>query len=463
MLFNTFLFLVSVLIYILSPYYYEEIIIWADLIIFISGTLYIFINAKEKFNILSFNVIFLLSFFFCTYSYALFVIGAGVEFSMTIFNFVNFDYITKAISLSTIAITSYFLSYSYLKRNRRTQIPIIDCFNASKLKLLGNIRSLLFICVVINYFYFIAKGGSSFSITSAPFLPELYKEFLIVYLIINSYNYKLVKFRLYDILMHNKRSVIESIILCILYIIGGDRGFPISIVFIFLGVYSFFYYRIKIIQFSLITIIGVVILFALRVTRGSENSLSEGGIMAVTSTTKDAISGQSVILLFSDLMGTSVEMCLGYEYVQEQGLTTPSKIFLIPLQPFPFLPSIAGELMYGKVPYELSAGYILNDYIGRSIGYNSSLGNHVVIDIYMHWGIIGVILSFFILGRCISYLEHNKYTTLFIASSYIFLLSFALYLPRDSMFTLLRPIVFIWFIIHFFHINKNENKIILKY
>lgn len=456
---NILLFLIALIIYFISPLSYDATIIWIDFALFIIGSCFLLREKKERFNILSFNVIFLFSFFFCTYSYALFVIYAGVEFSMTIFGFTDFDYITKTVSLGTVAITVYFCSYSYQKIKKPTTLGIKEFTNTKKIKLIGLIRSFFFICVLLNFFYFIyIRGGNSFSITSAAFIPEFYKVFLIIYLLLSRLCYKKKEINLYSILLHNKRALIEALIICLLYLIGGDRGLPISIVFIFLGIYGLFYIRLKIIHFIIIVFVGVVVLFALRVTRGSENSLSEGGFMAVTETTQKFLSDASPILLFSDLMGTSVEMCLGYEYVQRYGFVYPNKIFLLPLYPIPFLPSIVGILIYDKVPYEMSTAYILNDYVGRTFDYRSSLGNHIVLDIYISWGIIGVIVFFIIFGRSIAYIERNKSSNLFLAGSYILLISLALYLPRDSMFNILRPIALMYFINLIFNLTYKLKK-----
>lgn len=445
MLFNLSLFVISVCLYIVSPEVYSEPYIIASLVIFFAGVWHMFRNSKEKFNILSFNVIFLLSFFFCTYSYAVFVIGAGVNFSMTVLYYVNFDLITKAVLLSTVAITVYFLAYSYQQGRRPLNHGIQIKPNILNIGIIGVIRTILFIGVLVNFLYYVKiKGGNSFSVTSAPFLPELYKEFLIIYLLLNSLRVKCGGLTFIEIIQHNKKAIAEAIIICLLYLVGGDRGLPISIVFIFLGVYSFYYRRLKVAQFAIIAIAGLFTLFALRVTRGGDNSISEAGISAVASATQDALAGQSAILLFSDLMGTSTELCLGYEYVQKNDTTMPGKVLILPFYPFPFLPSLVGKLLYGKVPYEMSAGYILNDYIGKKYGYKSNLGNHIVIDIYIHWGLIGVIVLFTIFGRLVCYIERNKFSNIFIASSYILILSFALYLPRDSVFTIIRPIIFLW-------------------
>lgn len=455
---NIVLFFISVLLYVFSPNTYDETFILSYLAIFIAGAWNLFRNRKEPFNILSFNVIFLLSYFFCIYSYALFVIGAGVEFTMSIFKFTNFDYITRAVGLSTIAITVYYVAYSYQNRIKVKKTLYQNDSNTDKIRTVGKIMTLLFGGVIANFFYYVfIVGGESTAVTSAAFLQELYKEFLILYLLLNSISYNNEKgYNLLAIIRHNRTAVIEAAIICLIYIIGGDRGLPISIVFIFLGVYSFFYLRIKFAQFVVIALAGVVVLFALRVTRGSDNSLSEGGVSAVALSTQEALASQSAILMFSDLMSTSSEMCLGYEYVQTKGLATPGKIILVPFQPFPFMPTIVGKLFFGKTPLELSASSVIRNFVDDSYGYAPYNGNHIVIDVYIHWGIIGVFIIFFLFGRFICYVERNKYSSVFAASIFLVALSYALYLPRDSVFTLLRPICFLWFFIHILKLNTSR-------
>lgn len=440
----------------MAPKTYDETIIILDLAVFLIGTINLLKNSNNEFNIISFNVIFLLSFFFCTYSYALFVIGAGVEFSMTVFGYTDFSYITKAVSLSTIAITFYFIAYSY-PHKKRNKNSISDTVFTSKLNTIGKIRFLLAISVVGNALYFMAiQGNESAAITSAAFLPELYKVFLIVYLLLNKSSFDNDKLKIRAFYNRNKWAIVESLFICLLYILVGDRGLLISIVFIYLGVYSFFYKKIKVAQFAVLAVVGAVFLFAIRVTRASDSSFTSGGISAVASTTQESLSGKSAVLVFSDLMSASCELCLGYEYVDKNGFQYPGKAVLIPFQPIPFLPSIVARLLWDKVPYDMAAGSILNDYIEKTYGYSSSLGNHIVADLYMHWGVLGVILFIALFGRFISYLDRNKYSTLFHASAFIFAISYALYLPRDSVFTLIRPVFFIWLVDRYFKLTKGK-------
>lgn len=459
---NVILFITSCALYLISPYQYDGTIIVGDLLLFLIGTIKILCKNRKDFNILSFNSIFLLSFFFCTYSYALFVIGTGVEFSMTIFGFTDFNYITKSISLSTIAITAYFGGYQGYHRKIKQCRNLREYIDTSKTKIIRFIRIILAFCVVANALLFLASGNDSAAITTAAFIPELYKIFLIIYLLMIIIRRSYEEHNLKNFILANKFVIIESSILCFLYLIVGDRGLPISIVFIFLGVYSLYYKKIQLSQFAILAIIGSTFLFAIRVTRASDNSLANGGISAVASATTQSLSGQSAVLIFSDLMGTSSELCLGYEYVDKFGLQYPGKIILIPLYPFPLLPSITAQLIWGKVPYDLAASSILNDYIGKSYGYNSSLGNHIVADIYIHWGLLGVIIMFLIFGKFIGYLDKNKYSNFLVSAIYIFALSYALYLPRDSMLTLVRPTFFIFLIFVCFKLSTCNKNICVK-
>lgn len=458
-MFNVFLFLISCLLYFLSTKTFDITIISMDLVVFLLGSANLFKRNRGEFNFLSFNFIFLLSFFFCTYAYALFILGAGIDFSMTVFAFTNFHYITKGVSLSTIDITVYFIGYDSIRLRKAANISSFS-LNTKKLNVIGIFRLIIALGVIGNTLLFVFENGTDrVAITTAAFLPELYRVFLIINLFMARASFRHKNVDLNDFLAINKWVLIESAIISLLYVYVGDRGLPISIAFIYLGVYSLFYKKISLAQFSIIAVVGVLFLFAIRVTRASENSLSSGGVTSVASATQEALSGQSAVLVFSDLMSASSEMCLGYEYVDKLGHQYPGKIILIPLQPIPFLPSIVAKAIWDKVPYELSPGSILNENLGRTFGYKSSLGNHIVIDIFMFWGVIGVVIFFALFGRLIGYLDQRKNSSMFLACSYLLAICYALYLPRDSIFTLLRPMFLIWFIDYCFKISSRKKEV----
>lgn len=443
---NVVLIVLSIALYYFSPMGLSMPIILSDLAVFLVGVASLMRNKNARDNIMSFNYLFLLSFFLCTYAFSIFVLSVGVEFSMSVFALIDFNYVTKAVSLSTLAISIYFCSYSHNKI--RVQTCSLQSFvvPVKKLDIVKTIRMLLFWCTFANALLFAKSNRGSAAITSAMVIPELYKIFLILSIVLSNRNGAGYVNGIMRFLKDNMLAIIEAIVLSILYLLIGDRGLPISVVLTILCAYSFLYKKISLSQFAILAMAGVFVLYAIRVTRASDDSLSSAGISAVARSTKDALSGKSMILVFSDLMGANCELCLGYEYVERYGLQYPLKLLLIPMQPIPKLPSIMGHLLYGKVPYELSLGYILNEYVSTP-GYSGSFGNHIVADVYIHWGILGLVFFFWLFGRVISTIEIKKYSSLYGMCALLLIVSYSLYLPRDSMFTLMRPLVFLWFFI----------------
>ena len=86
--------------------------------------------------------------------------------------------------------------------------------------------------------------------------------------------------------------------------------------------------------------------------------------------------------------------------------------------------------------------------------------DYIVIDIYMCFGLLGVIIFALLLGRLTSTLYRKQGKNVYWTTAYIILFSFAIYLPRDSMFDLVRPLSLSYITIFLFLSTiKNSNKL----
>jgi len=197
--------------------------------------------------------------------------------------------------------------------------------------------------------------------------------------------------------------------------------------------------------------IGAILMFSIRQMRMSENYAKESS--SLSSYTDFAASALSeygaeygVWYYLSDLTNISHELCLGYDYSQSHDLFHPvEEIVLTVLSPIPLLPSLFCNYVLGKPTSEYVTGTELNKYMSN-YGH-ANFGNHCVIDVYMMWGLLGVLIVFYFFGYTVAKCYNHLFDTLLFAALYIMLVSYAIYVPRNIVLSLIRPAVYIWFFV----------------
>lgn len=437
------LIIISIFLYINSPYEINRAVLICSFLVFLTG---MFLTCKKDFKnriYLSFNNVFLVSFFLVTYCVPLFVLGTENEESMLFLRFVDLKYATKATTLSTIAICFYFWGIHLTHRRDSTLKRKDQQKDISKFVHIAYRFSL--VMVIINVFMTIMKYGiDTISLTENPFIYQIYEIVLVVSLLASIKGSMVGTFKSY--VRDNLFVLFTSLCLAVYFLYIGDRGFAISILFIHLAVYSFFYSKLRIKYVFALGIIGVIMMFVIRETRVSGAALKNSDLQTFSQASKDAMSSHSFLYLFSDLYGVSQELYLGYEYKERYGLYFPEQIIIVPFMPIPMVPTIMSKFMFGKTPNEMSAGNVLNESLTTST-FTSFLGNHCVSDLYMRWGLFGVIVFFFLFGLVVSSIDKNKYNSLPIACCYVLIVADAIYLPRSSILDIYRPIVFTLFFI----------------
>lgn len=190
--------------------------------------------------------------------------------------------------------------------------------------------------------------------------------------------------------------------------------------------------------------IGTVIMYSVRVTRKNDSvSLASGGMSNFIEQSTKSIYEVSPIILFSDLIGACQELCVGYQYKEKNGLHYPSQIWIVPFNAIPFLPNILSEQIYGMSQSELAGGQNYNNYMA-SQNIFSTFGKHMVSDIYMRWGVIGVILGFLLFGTTVGYYQQRRSDDKKYLITWIMLIGMSVYLSRSSILDIIRPIFYVY-------------------
>ena len=188
------------------------------------------------------------------------------------------------------------------------------------------------------------------------------------------------------------------IFFCVLYISIsmlslGDRLMAICLLTSTVFVVNEFVYKFSKKQILVALTAGMFFMFMISFTRGY-TTLSQGFLEYRQSDDK--------LMVFQDVYPANACLILGTEVKEKQGLYKPMKIIPLALSPIPFVPSLI-KVAYFDGNFS-SASYLTNVNKGRLNVGDSGLGTHVVADVYVSWGVVGIFILFglfgFFVGRC---------------------------------------------------------------
>ena len=240
----------------------------------------------------------------------------------------------------------------------------------------------------------------------------------------------------------NKLYILSALLFIIICLIIGDRGPVLYLGTVMASVYILFVKKLKTYVIILSCLIAILLMFLIRETRGTSSSISSGGIASFFENSNESLLGvNSLWNVFVDLTDIHNEMTIGYEYVQKKGVIYPEKIVIVPFYPIPKVPSILSNLLYEKSFNDISSGKVIQQYVSSAIIWNS--GTHCVMDIYIHWGIVGVFLFFFVFGFFVGTIYKQSTHNLFCTIIYIAIIAESIYLPRSSILSIVRTVVYV--------------------
>ena len=182
-------------------------------------------------------------------------------------------------------------------------------------------------------------------------------------------------------------------------------------------------------------------MFAIRETRNTDASLSSGNAIAFFESADETVSSASAISFFSDLTGIHRELYFGYEYYEHYGFVEPMQWVIVTFYPIPLVPNIISQSLFGKTMDEIKPAVILNEYVEYTG--HGHFGVHCVIDVFLRWGIIGVIVVFYLWGYIVASLTRSRSKNILGISLYVILLASAIRIPRAPILDMLRTFSYV--------------------
>lgn len=430
MLLRFLFFIVSVILYLYSPNDYDYNFCLGCTLLFIIEVIICLKNEFRQGNYLSFNLIFFFSFFWTSFAYPVLIYDTTLGYLNIMVSHINWSVLSHSTSLCLVFASTYLLGYGSPKLSLKDDSMVIDSSNGKSDILL----KVTFIILVIFAFIYLARAGFSYEKFSFDVaLWDLYFVALAFCLIEHS-RFKTKNCGLKQFYKLNKFPLISAFFIIILFLSFGDRGPVIKVLLVIGAIYNFFYRKLDLIKIVIAGVIGIALMFFIRQTRENDNLISAATNTETISRVFD-LKGEA-IYMFADLYGATMELNIAYDYKERNGLFHPERVFTIPLTIVPFVPTIVLGIFDSSMD-DFSTGRELNREMSQ---FNSNFGNHVVGDLYMSTGFCGVVFFALIFGSVSSALTRNRFKNINNAVAYMMLFAVSLYLPRDTVFALVRPI-----------------------
>lgn len=435
----TALFIESVLLFFLAPRYYQyEFNLFCMLQFFVSSFLYI--KAKKKQNYFDFDMIFMFSFFFVMFFYPVFMFESDpLKYFAFKYEF-NENVISRATALSLLGMQSYFLGSLTFKGNNNLELSKNKIYNyITGLSVISAISLFLFI---VSGGYAKLKGAYSGDEIQASGAASYFWAFSPAFLFCalafqfnNLYVIDKYKFQRKNL---NKTLIIYTLLFIVLILLAGSRTFPLQVILICCALFSTFYKPISFMSFVPMLLLGVLAMFVVNVLRGGDTTL---GLV------------DSVM----DLIICNRNTYVAIDYVDISGMTYGRSMLSVVLAPIPFMQSIFFWI-FSLNPSDTSSGNLITKI---TLGVDDSalgFGTNIIADLYMSFGMIGVVLFMFLLGRYVAKFLWFAKSNIYALVAYSVMMSYSVFLVRAEFFFFSRFLVWGLLIVFCVEVYNNSKK-----
>lgn len=437
------IFILSLFFYLIAPMHYSLNYCILLLSIFLFCSIF-FLRKTKGVSYFNFHMLFLTSMLFVNFIYPVFLRPIDIAY-FPVFNIsFNENLITKATALVLLGTTSYMFGALSYKNKKNNNIKIKENNNV----LNNYLKQFLIFFSYFLFFLFLLFVGdgffkgifSSYSKSSiyvlTIFLPVFYLT-VIVY-VLNMKGKK--KMDIISYLRSYKTSLIIILIVFIFtFLFVGDRGPVMDLIIIIIGLYTYLIRPLKLKSILPLMIFGMFTLTTISYTRTTDSKQSRS-INHYLGRVRSSMNMNSFFDLGMDLIINNRNLYVGMDYVDKYGINYGKTMVLYPLSIIPGLQGFVVKITDVDSQEFSTSQIITNDAFEEGEGWG--LGTNLITDIYMAFGVLGVVILMFILGFMMQKLQQ-----LFISKQtpkltilYMIMLSMAIYLPRAEFLHPIRPL-----------------------
>lgn len=419
----------SLVLYYMAPVAYSYTFSIACTAIFFVSC-FVLLKNNCKYTLIKFEFFFLFAFFFTNFVYAVFYYPINPYFSLFAEEF-NEDYINKGAALSALAASCFCLGVYDKKPERElTKQTVRENLNAPIP--LVNVLLLLFIP------YLFALYGTHQYVT------DFTKSNL------NAILLYMVYYIIFAIMATRKISIKSSAsrpaetafffltgIMVLLLLMIGSRSNPVHIVLLMLFLYNFYQHKIGNKMALLVMLVGVLAMGFVGVVRGgSEFSTSDMG---------------SLLDIGNDLTINNRSLYVLMEYADGHGFTFGRTMLLQIAAIIPWGQSMLLSIPGISIQMVDSSSFVTWLYYGNQ-KFEIGFGTNLIGDIYLAFGLFGVIVLMFLYGRILRKIYNSAIAGSGLATLvYGLMFMETIFLTRAGLLTSLRPIA--WTLLYYYLFN----------
>lgn len=377
--------LLSLVLYRMAPQSYSYNYCLYLFIIFCTDV-YIIYKTRCKYTLVNFETFFTIAFAFVNYVYPMVFYQIDPYFSLFALDFPE-DYINKGTAVATIAYT--FLSLGLCKNKVQRCFNFSGYYDIGVNKYFTLYTNILIIAIIIALIPIMSSGTSN-EWGVASHIRSILDVFVYYTLFQKLFMYRNMPFG--KVFSNNRLFFILVIAYALSASLIGNRGIVIRIGSIVVLLYSVLYKDIKKLYLVFLLIFGMVFMFLFGAIRDS-GSL-EGAVD----------NSASVLSVGRDLTINNRSLYVLVDYADKNGVTYGQNFLSHLLSPIPFAQSTLLAITGWKVRDISSGNLVTDDYFDNTVTNRDSfgLGTNLVGDVYLAFGIIGVVLLFYLMGVVIS-------------------------------------------------------------
>lgn len=404
---------------------------------------FIHLRSQKDKNWFRLDLLFLLGFSIVHFQWTAMLVLSNIDLnsiSYVQYGSVDLRYMNYGTWLSTIGMVCWFIGYAWLPtKNKNDILYIIKYKNLFWVSL---VLFVLFVMLAGNSFLsggiYKGEGGTGAGEGISVYIQLLFSFSILVLtaaVILNSKSDKKLSI-LSWLFKLDKKYLLLAGAYVLLFLSIGDRGVGMQVAFTFLVIFGSIVKAISLKKFSAIIIVGAIFMTLVGLGRSDDT----GENILIAGANKFEFSSSYDITM--ELANSVRTLYTALDNVPEDHNYFYGKLWLGRLlSVVPFAQSVYLQLS-GSNEYELgSAGYIT--YLKFGTNPPTGEGTTLIADIYLNFGLIGVIFFMFLLGVFFKKLQNELNTQqsfYWIVFAGIFA-SITFYMGRGSLFDSLRPIL----------------------